>query len=294
MLYLSLIVLLYFPLFVEYCRQGGDDAPTTLYLFLGLFEYAMHKFKVQFAHPCGATLWCVGKTAVEIKGCAYGYLHAVLEVWLQALHELFLLWRAKGYPNDVGTVLFYHTGDAGVVKTIDGAEWQFLECHALYVGVLFGEVLLQGIEYVLLGTKEYHAVLAGADNVNEDVAAAVVVAVISVYPLYEFGYPTAVADGEDAAVNGGTVLRVAVYHGEYVAVGNANVPGLAIGDILVNCCVHCRHVEFVSYVEIFFHVRFSRCWCFAGGLGIRCLCGFVVCVYFTNCKFNNCIINKQF
>ena len=103
--------------------------------------------------------------------------------------------------------------------------------------------------------------LAGADNVNEDVAATVVVAVISVYPLYELGYPTAVANGEDTSVNGGAVLFVSVYHGEYVAVGYADVACLAVVYMLVNGCVHRWYVEFVSDVEVFFHffaiARFS-------------------------------------
>lgn len=197
---------------------------------------------------------CIGKAAVEVEGCANGYLHAVLEVWLQAVHELFLLWRAKGYPYDVGAVLLYHLGNAMVVEFFDGAEGEFLEGHTGYVGVLLGKVLLQGIEHVLLCAKEYHAVLAGAYNIDEDVAAAVVATVVAVDPLYELGYPTAVADGEDAAIDDLTVGFVIMYHGEDVAVGNAYVAGLAVGDMLVNGAVYRWYVKFVSYVEIFFHI----------------------------------------
>ena len=163
----------YFSLFIENRRQGCHNSPAAFYLFLGLCDDAVHKFKVQFAHPCRATLWRVGEAAIEIEGCANGYLHAVREVWLQALHELFLLWCAKCYLNDVGAILFYNAGYAGVIELFDGAEGEFLECHALYIGVLFGEILLQGVEYILLCAKEYHAVLAGAYNVDEDVAATV-------------------------------------------------------------------------------------------------------------------------
>ena len=118
----GLVCILYFSFFPEYRRQGGENASATFYLFLGFFEYAVYKFEVQFAHPCGATLGGVGQAAVEVEGCAYGYLHAVLEVWLQTLHELFLFWCAQGYPNDVRTILFYHLCNAGLVEAIDGAE----------------------------------------------------------------------------------------------------------------------------------------------------------------------------
>lgn len=195
----------------------------------------------------------IGQTAVEVKGCADGYLHSVLEVWLQTVHELLLLGGAKGNPNDVGTVLFNHSGYAGVVELIDSAEWQFLECHAQYIGVLFCKVLLQGVEYVLLGAKEYHAVLACTHNIDEDVATTIVGTLVSVYPLYKLGHPTAVTNGEYAAVNDGAVLFVAVHHGEYVAVGNTYIAGFAIGNALVNGGMDGWYVEFVSYVEVFFH-----------------------------------------
>ena len=210
---------------------------------------------------------CVGQAAVEVEGCAYGYLHSLLEVWLQTLHELFLLGSTKGYPNDVGTVLFNHLGNAGIVKLFDGAEWQFLECHALYTGVLLCKVLLQGIKYILFCAQEYHAMFAGTHDVYEIVATTIVGALVAVYPLYKLGHPAAVADGEDAAIDGGAVFFVAVYHGEYVAVGNAYIAGLAIGDVLINGGMDGWYVEFVSYVEVFFHVClcfvsvFLRAWC---------------------------------
>lgn len=188
------VLLLNLPLFVEYRRQGGHNAPTALNLFLGFLDDAVHELKVQFAHPGRATLWSVGQAAIEIKGCSNGYLHSVLEVWLQALHELFLLWCAKGYPNNVGTVLLNHAGNAGVVELIDSAEGEFLECHAGNVGVLLGKILLQGVEDVLLCAKENHAVLALTHNVYEYVAAAVVATLATVYPFDELWHPTAVAD----------------------------------------------------------------------------------------------------
>lgn len=208
---------------------------------------------MELAHPCGATLWGVAEAAVEVEGCADGYLHAVLEMWLQAVHECLLFGRAKGYPDYVGSILLYHLGYAGVVELVDGAEGEFLEGHAGYVGVLLGEVLLQGIEYVLFCAKEYHSVLAGAYDVDEDVAAAVVAVVTAVEPLYELGYPTAVANGEDAAVDDLTVGVVVVYHCEDVAVGDTDVACLFVCNMLVNGVVYRRYVKFVSDVEVFFH-----------------------------------------
>ena len=208
---------------------------------------------MQFAHPRRATLWCVAQSAVEVEGGANGYLYAVCEVWLQAIHKDFLLGCAKGYPNDVGTVLLYHLGDAGIVELVNGAEGKLLESHSCYVGVLIGKILLQSIEHILLCAQEYHSVFAGTDDVDEDVAAAVVCAVVSVNPLNELWHPTAVADGEDAVIDYLAVACVVVHHCEDVAVGNANVAGFSARDVFVNSLVHLRSVKLVSYVKVLLH-----------------------------------------
>lgn len=48
-----------------------------------------------------------------------------------------------------------------------------------------------------------------------------------------------------------------MHHGEYVAVGNANVTRLVVLDVCVNGLVYCWYIEFVTYVEIFFHLVLS-------------------------------------
>ena len=246
-----------FYLFAQYCGQRCGYVPTTSDLFFWLFEYAMYEFEMHLAHPFGASLWGVAQAAIEIEGGANGYHHSLLQVWFQTIHEYLLLWCAKGYPNDVCSVLFYCLCNAFVIELVNGAKGEFHECHAGYVGVLFCEILLQCVEYFLPCAQEYHSVFAGTYNIHENVASAIVAAVVSVNPFYEFWYPAAVAYGKDASVDDGAVLFVVVYHGEYVAVGYADVACLAVVYMLVNGCVHRWYVEFVSDVEVFFHFRNS-------------------------------------
>lgn len=253
------LLLFHFPLFPEYPGQGGQNTPTAFYLFPGLLEDAVHELEVQFAHPGGAALRRIGQATVEIEGGADCYLHSVLEVWLQAAHKLFLLGGAESNPDDLCSVLFYHLCYAFVVEILDIAEREFLECHFCNIGILFGEVLLQGVEDILLGSKENHPVLALAHNVYEDVAAAIVAAFVTIYPFDELGYPTAVADGEQAAVDDLAVFFIFMHHSEYVPVGNTNVAGLAVGKLLGDSLVHGGHVKLVSYVEIFFHCSAFCC-----------------------------------
>ena len=154
----------------------------------------MDEFEVHLVHPGWAAAWRIGQSAVEVEGGTYGYDYAFFEVWQESVHEDFLLWRAKGNPNDIGAVFLNYIGNAFVIELINCAEGKFLECHTLDVGVLFCKVVLQGIEHVLLCAKKYHAVLACSYGVDEDVATTVLLALVAVYLLYENGNPTAVTN----------------------------------------------------------------------------------------------------
>ena len=115
-------IFLYSCLFVEDGGQRGDNVPATSDLFLGFFEYAVHELEMHPAHPLGATLRSVAQAAVEVEGCADGNHNALLEMWLQTVHEYLLLGCSQSYPYDVGSVALYLLGYAGIVELVDGAE----------------------------------------------------------------------------------------------------------------------------------------------------------------------------
>ena len=127
--------------------------------------------------------------------------------------------------------------------------------------------------------------LACTYNVDKDVAAAIVIAVVAVYPLYELGYPTAVADRKYAAIDDFAVTFIVMDHCEYVAVGNTDVSCFAVGDMFVNGLVYCGDIKFVSYIEIFFHI--------VSWPDVNMLAG-VKRASASSRKFNNLLLIKQF
>lgn len=231
--------------------QRTEDPGTASELLAGLLENPVDKFQMTADHPLGRPRDL--RPAEKLEGGAHGDHDPAMQVRLQAAHEDLLFGSAEGHPDDVGAVGLHHAGDLRVVKLLDLAERQFDELHLRHIGVFMDEVLLESVENGLRSSHEDHAILAAADDIHEDLTAAILLKALPIDPSDVERDITAVADGEHAAVYDLEIFGIPVCGIEDHAVGHTDVVGLVFLQLSCNAFVYGLLVELVTDIKICLH-----------------------------------------
>lgn len=239
------------PFAVEEAREGAHDVEAAAELLARFRAQTVDELEMVTDHPAGGA---AGVDAAEELECgAYGYHDAAAQMGLEPRHEIFLLRSAQGHPDDVSAVGLDHAGDSGVVEVLDTAEGKFDELHAGYIGIDGGEVFLQSVQNILLGTEEDHAVAPAPDNISENLAPAVLAIVCAVDPADIERHITAVADGEHASVDHIEIMLLSVGGIENDTVGHADIVGSGALQPLRDGLVDTLAPKLIADIEIIIH-----------------------------------------
>lgn len=231
--------------------QRAEDPGTAHELLAGLLEDPVDEFQVTADHPLGRPRDL--RPAEKLEGGAHGDHDPAMQVRFQTAHEDLLLGSAEGHPDDVGAVGLHHAGDLRVVELLDLAERQFDELHLRHIGVFLDEVLLESVENGLRSSHEDHAILAAADDIHEDLTAAILFKALPIDPSDVERDIAAVADGEHASVYDLEIFGVPVCGIEDHAVGHTDVVGFVFLQLSCDAFVYGLLVELVTNVEVVRH-----------------------------------------
>lgn len=231
--------------------QRAEDPGTAHELLAGLLEDPVDEFQMAADHPPGSPRDL--RSAEKLEGGAHGDHDTAMQVRFQTAHEDLLFGSSEGHPDDVGAVGFHHAGNLRVIELPDLAERQLDELHLRHIGVFMDEILFEAVENGLRGSHEDHAILAAADDVHEDLTAAILFETPPVDPSDVERDVAAVADGEHAAVDNLEIFGIPVCGIEDHTVGHTDVVGLVFLQLLCNAFVYSLLVELVTYVEVVFH-----------------------------------------
>lgn len=235
----------------EQPRQRAEDPGAARKLLAGLLEDPVDELQMAADHPLGRPR-DVG-SAEELEGCPDGDHDATMQVGLQPAHEDLLLGGSEGHPDDVGTVGLHHAGNLRVVELLNLAERQLNKLHLRHIGIFMNQILLEPFENGLRGSHKDHPILATADDVHEDLTAAVLLKTLSVNPSDVERHVAAVADGEHAAVDNLEIFGIPVCGIEDHAVGHTDVVGLVFLQLLCDAFVYGLLVELVTDIKICLH-----------------------------------------
>lgn len=117
------------------------------------------------------------------------------------------------------------------------------------------EILLESVENGLRSSHEDHAIPAAADDVHEDLTAAILLKALPIDPSDVKRDITAVADGEHAAINDLEIFRIPVCGIEDNAVGHTDVVGLVFLQLSCDAFVYGLLIELVTNVKVVFHKK---------------------------------------
>lgn len=243
------------PFLIENGGKGGKNPEAASELFFRLGVDAVHKFQMAVYHPLGRPSG-VG-AAEELEGCPYGNQNTAVQMRLHFAHEDLLFGSAQRHPDDVGLVPLDDAGQLFVVKIIYITVGQVVERHVCDARVRLRQVLFQSGQRSGRGAHEDHAVFPHADNVHEDLAAAVLSVAFAVEPFQIERDIAAVADGEHASVDDVQIVGIAVGGGQDDAVRHADVAGFVFFQLAVDGAKHLRLVKLVVDVKVFLHIM----WC---------------------------------
>lgn len=235
----------------EQPRQRTEDPGAARKLLAGLLEDPVDELQVATDHPLGRPRDF--GSAEELEGGPDGDHDATVQVGLQPTHEDLLLGGSEGHPNDVGTIGLHHAGNLRVVELLNLTERQLNELHLRHIGIFMDQVLLETVENGLRGPHEDHPILAAADDVHEDLTAAVLLETLSVDPSDVERNVAAVADGEHAAVYDLEIFGIPVCGIEDHAVGHTDVVGFVFLQLLCDAFVYGLLIELVTDIKICLH-----------------------------------------
>lgn len=233
--------------------QRAEDPGTAHELLAGLLEDPVDEFQMAADHPPGSPRDL--RSAEKLEGGAHGDHDTAMQVRFQAAHEDLLFGSSEGHPDDVGAVGFHHAGNLRVIELPDLAERQLDELHLRHIGVFMDEILFEAVENGLRGSHEDHAILAAADDVHEDLTAAVLLETLSIDPSDVERHVTAVADGEHTAIYDLEIFGILVCGIEDHAVGHTDVVGFVFLQLLCDAFVYGLLIELVTDIEVVFHKR---------------------------------------
>ena len=232
-------------------RQRAENPGAARKLFAGLLEDPVDELQMAADHPLGCTRDF--SPAEELEGSPDGDHDTAMQIGLQPAHEDLLLGSSECHPDDVGTVGLHHAGNLRVVELLNLAERQLNELHLHHIGVFLDQVLLESVENGLRGSHEDHPILAAADDVHEDLTAAVLLETLSVDPSDVERYVAAVADGEHAAIDNLEIFGIPVCGIEDHSVGHTDVVGLVFLQLLCDAFVYGLLIELVTDIKICLH-----------------------------------------
>lgn len=237
----------------EQPRQRTEDPGAARKLLAGLLEDPVDELQMATNHPLG----CPRDfgSAEELEGGPDGDHDTAVQIGLQPAHEDLLLGGSEGHPDDVGTIGLHHAGNLRVVELLNLAERQLNELHLRHIGIFMDQILLESVENGLRGSHEDHPILATADDVHEDLTAAVLLETLSIDPSDVERHVTAVADGEHTAIYDLEIFGILVCGIEDHAVGHTDVVGFVFLQLLCDAFVYGLLIELVTDIEVVFHKR---------------------------------------
>ena len=224
--------ILSFPFADKHCGQRRYYAPAAPKLLARFLEDAVYEFQVAAYHPLRRPLYI--RPAVELECGPDSYHHPAFQVWLEHAHEYLLLRSSESHPDDLSPVPENGLCDGRVVEVLYVAVGKGDELHRGHIRIDLSQTLLEAFQSRRRCAHEYHPVLARADDVHEDLAAAVLPRPEAVYPFDIQRHETAVTDGEHTAVHHLAVLPVALDPVEDHPVRHTDVAGLTAADLPVD------------------------------------------------------------